>query len=49
MKLPQRWLAGARILADQARLEDELARTRAAIAENTGRWAFCGISFGGAL
>ncbi|MEN3213583.1 hypothetical protein PUR23_26675 [Methylorubrum populi] len=45
----ERWLAGARILADQVRLEDELARTRAAIAENTGRWSFCGISFGGAL
>lgn len=45
----ERWLAGARILADQARLEGELARTRAAIAENTGRWAFCGINFGRAL
>lgn len=45
----ERWLAGARILADQAHLEEELARTRAAMAENTGRWSFCGISFGGAL
>lgn len=45
----ERWLAGARILADQALLETELARTRAAIAENTERWSFCGISFGGAL
>ncbi len=45
----ERWLAGARILADQVRLEAELARTRAAIEANTGRWSFCGISFGGAL
>jgi len=45
----ERWLAGARILADQAHLESELARTRAAIEANTGRWAFCGINFGGAL
>ncbi|MGX5773904.1 hypothetical protein [Methylorubrum zatmanii] len=45
----ERWLAGARILADQARLEEELARTRAAIEANAGRWSFCGISFGSAL
>ncbi|SOR29814.1 conserved protein of unknown function [Methylorubrum extorquens] len=45
----ERWLAGARILADQAHLESELARVRDAMAENTGRWSFCGISFGGAL
>lgn len=45
----ERWLAGARILADQAHLESELARVRTAMAENTGRWSFCGISFGGAL
>lgn len=45
----EQWLAGARILADQTRLEEELARTRAAIEANTGRWSFCGISFGGAL
>ena len=43
------WLAGARILADQTRLEEELARTRAEIEANAGRWSFCGISFGGAL
>lgn len=43
----ERWLEGARILADQARLEEELARTRAAMAINTGRWSFCGVSFGG--
>lgn len=43
-----RWLAGARILADQARLEAELERTRAAMAANAGRWSFCGIQFGAA-
>ena len=44
-----RWLAGARILADQARLEAELERTRAEMAANANRWSFCGISFGGAV
>ncbi|GJD92495.1 hypothetical protein BHAOGJBA_6049 [Methylobacterium hispanicum] len=44
----ERWLEGARILADQARLEAELARTRAEAAANAGRWSLCGIGFGGA-
>lgn len=43
----ERWLIGAQILADQVRLEDELARAQAEVACNTGRWAFCGITFRG--
>lgn len=44
----ERWLIGAQILADQVRLEDELARAQAEMARNAGRWAFCGITFRGA-
>lgn len=43
----ERWLLGAQILADQMRLEDELARARAEMTRNAGRWTFCGIGFGG--
>ncbi|MFG5121847.1 hypothetical protein [Methylorubrum sp. POS3] len=42
-----RWLTGAQILADQAHLEDELARTQAEMAENAERWTFCGVTFRG--
>lgn len=42
-----RWLEGARILADQARLEAEAARIRAEAEANGGRWTLCGYSFGG--
>jgi hypothetical protein len=44
-----RWLTGAQILVDQARLEDELARTQAEMAQNAERWRFCGVTFRGAV
>lgn len=43
----ERWLTGAQILADQAHLEDELARTEAEMAQNAERWTFCGVTFRG--
>ncbi|GBU17246.1 MULTISPECIES: hypothetical protein [Methylobacterium] len=45
---PLVWLEGARILADQARLEAERTRIAAEAKANGGRWSILGIGFGGA-